>query len=184
MRVYVSSIQEVDGKFPKKVLITDKGEKININKTNKCYDYVVAEGPYEIEWGEYKGNKFVKTLKFHGAYPKTETAQKPQQGAVLSDRTALDKAKQDDIKLEFYSNIAKDVLIYNKKQNITVKDIMSMAKDFVVAHEDILELKAAKLLPAYGLDYDKTLKEAFPDAEVVGVKQKEEEPFNPDDIPF
>ena len=165
MEINVVKIEEQDGKYPKKILFTDRGEKINVNKSNKCYDYVVAPGPYSLEWGEWQGKKFVKTLKFNGDY--SLQYKKPQQGAISSDKTASYDDKQRDIKLEFYAGIAKDIFV-SRNKHFTAKDVMCMAKDLMLMHNDIIVMDKDKTLAGLGKDFYSEVNEVFPDSAYIG----------------
>lgn len=165
MEINVVKIEEQDGKYPKKILFTDRGEKINVNKSNKCYDYVVAPGPYSIEWGEWQGKKFVKTLKFNGDH--SLQYKKPQQGAVLAEKTVSYDDKQRDIKMEFYAGVAKDILISRNKP-FNAKDVMCIAKDMMLMHNDIIVMDKEKTLPGLGKDFYSEVNEVFPDSAYVG----------------
>lgn len=170
MNINVVRVESVTDKWgTKKILHADNGQKYKISEKSFTYDNVKTEGPYDITMGEFKGHPFVKTLKFLGTYEEPKAAQKPQQGPVLADRIGFEKDKQAEIKLECYAGIAKDIALYNAtlaKAEVNVKEVMNLAKDMMIMHDDIIELKKKNALGMQGESFDKELKEAFPDATV------------------
>lgn len=151
------------------ILTDDTGKQYSISeKSRYTWMNVQGKGTYEIEMGDYMGHPVVKKLRplvTDGAEPKA--APKPVENpAQQSEKARLDfaAAKQNEIKLECYAGIAKDVLIANGKKDIKAIDVMQFAKDLMVLHDDIIAL--GKDLPGYGVDFLKDIKEAFPEAYV------------------
>lgn len=167
------------------ILTDDQGQKYSISeKSRYTWQNVQGTGTYDIEMGDYMGHPVVKKLKpivttgnNEAAAPAKAPAAQPLAAnqAVANDKARLDfaAAKQNEIKLECYAGIAKDVLIANGKKDITAMQVMQFAKDLMVLHDDIIAL--GKDLPGYGVDFLKNLKEAFPDAYVDTPIQKEAE---------
>lgn len=170
MKVNVVRVEKrVDKWGTKQILHTEDGKQYKISEKSFAYDNVHGEGPYEVTMGEYQGHPFVKTLKFLGVYKDTPTATKPQQAPVLADRMGFEKDKQTEIKLECYAGIAKDIALHNAtmaKAEVKVKEVMDLAKDMMIMHNDIIELAKTNSLGVQGEAFDKELKETFPDATV------------------
>lgn len=148
--------EEMNAKYGKKckVLHADNGAKYRVNESNKCWDYVKGEGPYMIEMGSYNGHPFVKTLRFQGVYKEDGTGTagntKNASGANFDARIAYEKERQKEIKLECYAGIAKDICLYNaglEKKKVNHIDVMSVAHNLMMLHDDILENKEVKELP-------------------------------------
>lgn len=153
------------------ILTDDKGKTYQISeKSRYTWQNVQGAGTYDIEMGEYMGHPVVKKLKPIVTTGNNDLAPvkaaAPAASPVASDKARLDfaAAKQNEIKLECYAGIAKDVLIANGKKDIKAMDVMQFAKDLMLLHDDIIAL--GKDLPGYGVDFLKDIKEAFPDAYV------------------
>ena len=170
MNIKVVRVEErVDKWGTKKILHTEDGKQYKISEKSFAYDNVKGEGPYDVTMGEYQGHPFVKTLKFLGVYKDTPTATKPQSGAISADRIGFEKDKQTEIKLECYAGIAKDIALHNAaiaKAEVKIKEVMNLAKDMMIMHNDIIELAKKNALGLQGESFDKELKEVFPDASV------------------
>lgn len=141
----------------KKVLTTDAGEEFKVGPKNKCYSGITANGDYELTMSEYNGKPFVKWAKLlkaaDGSAPAAQatTAAKPNVTTIKTDpdKLAFEKRKQDEIRLEFYANLAKEVLIANrdiaeKKEPLSAKVIMEMAEEFAEIHVNLVEGKPMK----------------------------------------
>ena len=175
------------------ILTDDTGKQYSISEKSRfTWQNVKGKGTYEIEMGDYMGHPVVKKLQpivTEGiSTPAPKAAALAQNTAQQTEKARLDfaAAKQNEIKLECYAGIAKDVLIASGKKEIKAMEIMQYAKDLMVLHDDIIAL--GKDLPGYGVDFLKDIKEAFPEAyvekkEVVKPVQQE---FNAaeDDPPF
>lgn len=153
------------------ILTDDQGKTYQISeKSRYTWQNVQGAGTYDIEMGEYMGHPVVKKLKpivtTGSNEPAPVKAAAPVASPAASDKARLDfaAAKQNEIKLECYAGIAKDVLIANGKKDIKAMDVMQFAKDLMLLHDDIIAL--GKDLPGYGVDFLKDIKEAFPDAYV------------------
>ena len=170
MNVNVIRVEERTDKYgTKKILHTEDGKQYKVSSKSFAYDSIHGAGPYDITMGTYMDKPFVKGLKFLGVYKDTPKQEKPQQAPISADRVSFEKARQDEIKLECYAGIAKDVCIHNAKiarEVVTVKGIMNLAKDMFIMHNDIIALKESNALSMQGEDFDKELKQAFPDATV------------------
>ena len=155
------------------ILTDDTGKQYSISEKSRfTWQNVKGTGTYEIEMGDYMGHPVVKKLK-----PIVTTGMKEPvksatpaavntNPAVAADKARLDfaAAKQNEIKLECYAGIAKDILIATGKKDITAMQVMQYAKDLMVLHDDIIAL--GKDLPGYGVDFLKNVREAFPEAVV------------------
>ena len=154
------------------ILTDDTGKQYSISeKSRYTWMNVQGKGTYEIEMGDYMGHPVVKKLRplvtdgsqAKAPAPKPAAAETPVQ---QTEKARLDfaAAKQNEIKLECYAGIAKDVLIASGKKNIEAKDIMQYAKDLMLMHNTIIEL--GEDLPGYGVDFLQSIKEVFPNAVV------------------
>lgn len=171
MNINVIRVEEKTDKYgTKKILHTAEGKQYKVSSKSFAYDSIHGEGPYDVTMGEYQGHPFVKNLKFLGVYKDTPKQEKPQQMAISADKIAFEKAKQDEIKLECYAGIAKEIAIHNAslaKAEVKVKDVMNLAKDMFIMHNDIIALKESNALGMQGQSFDEELKKVFPDATVV-----------------
>lgn len=185
MNINVVKIDVKQTKFGiKKELLAYDGKKYRVGSRQKFYDDVQNPGVYAIEMGDYEGKPFVKSLKYVGNLPsdnkfvpKTNAATASVSADALKAKAEQDRKRQDDIRLEFYCNIAKDILIANKKANedISFDDVMWNAKKMYVKHLDILSMLDAE---AKGIEVvaDKP--------EVKEEPQAKQEPVDEEDIPF
>lgn len=174
------------------ILTDDKGQQYSISeKSRYTWQNVKGKGTYDIEMGDYMGHPVVKKLRpivTESAESKPVAKPVAESPAQQSEKARLDfaAAKQNEIKLECYAGIAKDVLIANGKKNIEAKDVMQFAKDLMLMHNTIIEL--GDDLPGFGVDFLQSIKEAFPDAVVEKTEQKKpvQQEFNAvdDDPPF
>lgn len=186
MLICVTRIENKTDKFgEKKILHTDKGETYKINKTNKVYDYVQEPGKYEVTMGEFKGHTFIQTAKFiepvH-ANPATVEAKKVAVSTGIPlDRINMEMAKQQEIKLQCYTGIAKEIAIHNAtmaKREVKMGEVMSLAKDFLKAHDIIIDLHKNEQLPAIGKPWDDDVKALTETFNTIDVEpQKEETEF-------
>ena len=138
----------------KKVLTTDAGEEYKVSPKMKFYNSITANGDYELTMSEFNGKPFVKWAKLlkaaDGVAPvasNTTSVAKPTVTTIKTDpdKLAFEKRKQDEIRLEFYANLAKDVLIANgDKKPLSAKAIMEMAEEFANIHVNIINGKSMK----------------------------------------
>lgn len=181
-------------------LTSDSGKQYKVSeKSRYTFQNVQGVGLYDVEVGDYMGHEVVKKLKplqtagLDTVNPTTVASAPVAKAspAVETDKARLDfaAAKQNEIKLECYAGIAKDVLIANGKKDITAKDVMQFAKDLMLLHNDIIAL--GESLPGYGVDFLKDIKEAFPEAYVEGTvsanKKPEQQQFSTtsdEEVPF
>lgn len=170
MQVKIVKIEENSGRYGKsKVLYADNGQKYKVNETNKCWEYVKTPGPYEITMGEYQGHPYVQKLRFQGAYSEKavdnyNASQKAAPRADFAQKLEFDKERQREIKLECYAGIAKDIIIHNAeidRAKVTAKDVMSMANNLAMLHDDILANKVTKELPEDVDEMVKTVQQTF-----------------------
>ena len=171
MNVNVIKVEErTDNWGTKKILHAANGQTYKVSSKSFAYQAIQGNGPYDITMGDYKGNPFVKNLKFLGEYQPPKTPLKLEGGKLVDERVKFEKAKQDEIKLECYAGIAKEIAIHNAtlaKAYIDVKDVMNLAKDMFLIHNDIIALKESNALGMQGQAFDVELKKVFPDATVV-----------------
>jgi len=152
-QVNVIQIEVKSDKFGvRKILTADDGTKYNVKQEKKFYSSVTANGLYEFTMSEFQGKPYVKWAKLlkaaNGATPATVTQPKTATGIAMiktdPDKMAFEKRKQDEIRLEFYSNLAKDVLIHNGEKVISAEMIMTFAEELAKIHCQILDGKSAK----------------------------------------
>ena len=175
MEVKIVSVETVDDKWGlRKVLTDEKGNKYKVTAKQKFYDNVHNAGIYDVRFGEFKGKQFVQwaTLVSPLGGNDTKLAEKPQEGAVLSDKMAFEKAKQNDILVEFYARLAFDILMSRKKDDeiVTSSMVMLEAGKLVRLHKSTVV--------AYELDENNIQAETFDKAtaDKPAAEPKEEEP--------
>lgn len=151
--VKVIRIEVKNDKFgTKKHLFTDDGQEYKVGTKNKCYSSITANGTYELTMSLFNDKPFVKWAKLlnaaSGATPATVAQPKPATGIAMiktdPDKMAFEKRKQDEIRLEFYSTLAKDVLIHNGEKVISAEMVMTFAEELAKIHCQILDGKCAK----------------------------------------
>ena len=140
MEIKIVNVETVDDKWGlRKVLTDDKGNKYKVTAKQKFYEHVHGAGIYDIRFGEFKGKQYVQwaTLVSPLGGNDTKPAEKSQEGAILSDKMAFEKAKQNDILVEFYARLAFDMLMARKKADeiITPGMIMLEAGRLVRLHK-------------------------------------------------
>lgn len=129
MEVKIVNVETVDDKWGlRKVLTDDKGNKYKVTAKQKFYDNVHNAGVYDVRMGEFKGKQYVQWATFVSPLGGNDTkpAEKTQEGAVLSDKMAFEKAKQNDILVEYYARLAFDILMARKKEGEIVTSSMVM----------------------------------------------------------
>ena len=158
MEIKVTKVYTEETKFGvKKVLCADDGKKYRVGSRQRFYDTVQEPGIYELTMGDFQGKPFVKWLEFvkplddNGAAPvakdNVQTAAAPAGAMVAAaEKLSFERKKQDDIILEFYTGIAKDICIANKQGNELIDpiNVQHMAKKMVVSHKRILSLLDAE----------------------------------------
>ena len=149
MDITVTKVDVEETKFGvKKVLYAKDGNKYRVGSKQRFYDEVRGPGIYSITMGEYNGKPFVKNLEFKMAAPGELSASANvsmagnKQGQSFEEKMLMDKRKQDDIRLEFYTGIAKDIAIANKKEgeDIDISAVQIMAKNMVITHLKMLPI--------------------------------------------
>lgn len=153
-KIKVVSMKVMNGKNGEyKALTTDDGTKWNVKSTKKGYGSITGAGDYNIDVKEYMGTKYINAIF---PVPGSSAAQPAATVSPATDnkrmlpvdnitevnkkRLDFDKARQEEIKLECYAGIAKDVLIA-KYPKVFPKDIMTFAKELLDLHNDIMNGK-------------------------------------------
>lgn len=149
-KIKVVSMKVINGKNGEyKALETDTGVKWNVKNTKKGYQSITGAGEYTIDVKEYMGTKYINAIfpvpgSSSGASIASAQEKRmlptPNMTEVTQKRLDFDKAKQDEIKLECYAGIAKDILIA-KSNSITASDVMKLAKELFDLHNDIINGK-------------------------------------------
>jgi len=138
----------------KKILHVDDGTKWNVRADKPFYKNVVGPGIYDATFKEFQGHEYISYLKFKSAADgqnQATTNETPASGmvvakgnyeAALKAKMDADKKRQDDIRLEFYCGVAKDILIANKKagKDINHRDVLAIGLDLYKAHLEVLEM--------------------------------------------
>ena len=138
----------------KKILHVDDGSKWNVTEKKPFYGEVKGPGIYSADFKDYQGKPYISWLKFKGALNaqnQATTAPAAASGtgstqsnydANLKLRLAADKKRQDDIRLEFYCGVAKDILIANKEdgQVINPSDVINLGVMLYKSHLESLEI--------------------------------------------
>lgn len=189
MEITVTRVNVEETKFGvKKVLYATDGNKYRIGSRQKFYDDVQDPGIYSITMGDFNGKPFVKWLEYKGPLPsqnkfvpKTNAVAGAPANAQLTDKLYFERKKQDDIRLEFYTGIAKDLAIANKQGNLPIDplDVQHMAMKMVKTHMEILEMIDAQ---AKSLEVEKAAPAEDKQVEV----EKPAEGYDPetDEAPF
>lgn len=142
----------------KKILHVDDGTSWNVAQKKPFYDKVTGPGLYSVEVDEYKGKPYIRSLYPKGTVtgqnrPTTNVsagagtqARVASYEAGLEKRLDADKKKQDDIRLEFYCGLVKDVAIANKqgKELIDLDKIQEEAFRLFKMHSSLLEMAQAQ----------------------------------------
>lgn len=138
----------------KKILHVEDGSKWNVRDNKAFYDDVSGPGIYSVEFKEYQGKQYISYLRFKSALNGQNQATSPVQSAGgtsmagssydanMKLRLNADKKRQDDIRLEFYCGVAKDILIANKKDKEVVNhnEVIAIGLDLYKKHLDALEM--------------------------------------------
>lgn len=142
----------------RKVLHLEDGSKWNISEKKSFYGAVTGPGIYTAEFKEYNGKPYIAYIALKcaldgqnqptanlSAGANTQAARANYE-ASLKQRMEADKKRQDDIRLEFYCGVAKDILIANKTDNtpINYADVMAMGKDLYKMHVATLDMLQAQ----------------------------------------
>ena len=178
MDVNIIHVDTIDDKWGlRKVMTDDKGNKYKVTAKQKFYDHVQGAGIYALRMGEFKGKQFVQwaELKEPAGGSTPAASGKPQEGPNLSDKMALEKAKQNDILVEYYARLAFDILMARKKEDevVTSSMVMLEAGKLIRLHKSTVV--------SYELDENNIQAETF--------DKKAEQPenvmdVNPEDAPF
>lgn len=137
----------------KKILHLDDGSKWNVAEKKPFYNEISGPGVYTADFKEFQGKPYIAFLRFKGAMqgqnrPTTGSAPVLGTGSAvgLKERLEADKKRQDDIRLEFYCGVAKDILIANKKkdQDINHNQVIELGVDLYKKHLDMLEMLRAQ----------------------------------------
>lgn len=140
------------GKFgPKKVLTVDDGTKWNVAQKKPFYNLVTGPGMYSVEVGDFNGTPYIKYLKPMQNAPKTAqgsvSGSLPKQVSGFDYKAKLeaDRTRQNEIALEFYCGLAKDVMIANKKdgEDIDLQEVQDNAFALFKRHQSLLQLADA-----------------------------------------
>jgi hypothetical protein len=146
----------------RKVLHVDDGSKWNVAEKKPFYNSVTGPGLYEAEFKDYQGKPYIAYIRFKGALDAQNQATSPVKAAGngsvagagyeanLKARLEADKKRQDDIRLEFYCGIAKDILIANSEKGMVINpnDVLAIGCDLYKKHLEALELLQAQTAPA------------------------------------
>ena len=183
MLICVTRIENKTDKFgEKKILHTDKGETYKVNKTNKVFDYVMEPGKYEVNMGEFKGHSFIQSAKLIEPLNIAPAVAEAKKVAVATgiplDRVTMEMSKQQEIKLQCYAGIAKEIAIHNAtmaKCEVKMSEVMSLAKDMLKAHDIIIDLHKNEQLPAIGKPWDEDVKVLTETFNTIDVEPQSEE---------
>ena len=176
----------------KKVLHVTDGTKWNVAEKKPFYSSITGPGVYEADFDEYKGKPYIKFLRFKGALKPQNQATTGSNAATngstaaaynngLKERLAADKRRQDDIRLEFYCGLVKDVMIANKKKDVDVDldKIQEKAYALFKSHNAMLDMAEVA-----GQTKDDTPMPTALKAEAELAKAKEAEAQDDEEVPF
>lgn len=140
---------------PKKVLYVDDGTKWNVAEKKPFYNLITGPGMYSVEIADFQGKPYIKYLSKKGgaAISATPAAVKPQEGANSSDKLAFEKAKQNDILVEFYARLAFDILNAKNPGKVSSGEVMLEAGRLVRLHKSTVV--------SYEMSEDKIQTETF-----------------------
>lgn len=174
-----------NGKYgPKKVLTVDDGTKWNVTEKKPFYNLVTGPGMYSVEMGDFNGTPYIKFLKPMQNAPKTASGSvsnagaRPNAGYDYKAKLEADRNKQNEIALEFYCNLAKDVAIANKKDGVDI-DLQAIQDDAYALfkrHKSLLEMANAITAPATAPEMKTTYQKAVESLEKDAMAE-EEPPF-------
>lgn len=157
MDINVTRVEvQANSKFgPRKVLYVADGTKWNVAEKKPFYNLITGPGMYSVEIADFQGKPYIKYLSKKGgaATDTTPAAGKPQEGANLSDKLAFEKAKQNDILVEFYARLAFDILNAKNPGNVSSSEVMLEAGRMIRLHKSTVV--------SYELDESKIQTEAF-----------------------
>lgn len=150
-KIKVVSVKTINGKNGEyKALELQDGTKMTVKSSKKGYASVTGAGDYSIDVKEYMGTRYINAIfPVAGSTPVKAPANATADKRMLpvdnitevnKKRLDFDKARQEEIKLECYAGIAKDVLIA-KASKVSPKDIMIFAKELLDIHNDIMNGK-------------------------------------------
>ena len=181
MDVNIVHVDTIDDKWGlRKVMTDDKGNKYKVTAKQKFYDHVHGAGVYALRMGEFKGKQFVQwaELKEPAGGSATTAAEKPQEGGVLSDKLAFEKARQNDIMTQFYARLAFDILNSDKNSNekITSSKVMLEAGKLMRLHKSTVT--------SYELDENNIQSETFDKVAEAPVETVSTTPLNPEEVPW
>lgn len=135
----------------KKVLYVDDGSKWNVSSKKPFYDAVTGPGMYSVNIKDFNGTQYISYLEFKGALnaqnatsqPVSSTGGSGSSGTNYQAKIDADKKRQDDIRLEFYCGLAKDIMIANKKDGVDINPNTVMAYGWAMynRHLNLLEGK-------------------------------------------
>ncbi len=141
----------------KKILHLDDGSKWNVAEKKPFYASITGPGTYTAEFKEFQGKPYIAYMKLKSALDGQNQARTNVSNssgtttaaanyeANLKLRLEADKKRQDDIRLEFYCGVAKDILIANKQEAIIdYHDVIGMGVELYKMHLDALDLLQAK----------------------------------------
>lgn len=166
MKIVVTRIQELEGKFGKsKKLTCSDGTIYNVKPKNEAlYSLFNNPGEYDIVTGEYQGHPYIKDARALKPSPVAPSATPAIGNSQLAN--ALDD-KQLDIKIECFASIAQKSLEANGDKEITPKKIMNFVKDLLLMMDDIKDLYKTHTLGAIGKDYDEVAKEILEAKDII-----------------
>lgn len=146
----------------RKVLHVDDGSKWNVSSKKPFYDDVVGPGIYSVSIKQFNGKDYISYLSFKGAIqgqtaavagfstpvgvPTPENVKAAVAGVnaennALQMRLEADKKRQDDIRLEFYCGLAKDIAIANKKDGVDISPLSVVACGYTMYNRHLSLLK-------------------------------------------
>lgn len=174
----------------KKILHLDDGSKWNVAEKKPFYASITGPGTYTAEFKEFQGKPYIAYMKFKAALDGQNTAKTSVSGgsgtgtavanyeANLKLRLEADKKRQDDIRLEFYCGVAKDILIANKQEGAMInhRDVIGMGLDLYRMHLEALDMLQAQL--------EGKTQVTSPNSDTTYNKAKAELEKATDDVPF
>lgn len=153
MDINVTKVEvQANSKFgPKKVLYVADGTKWNVAEKKPFYGLITGPGIYSVEIADFQGKPYIKYLsKKSGSNAPANAAgasvSKPVGNFDYKAKMEADKARQNEIALEFYCGLVKDVMIANKKdgEGIDLLAIQEAAYSMLKNHKKLVEMLDAQ----------------------------------------
>lgn len=153
MDINVTKVEvQSTGKFgPRKVLHVADGTKWNVAEKKPFYGLITGPGVYSVEIADFQGKPYIKYLSKKSGSNATVSADgvsMPKSSGNFDYKAKLeaDKVRQNEIALEFYCGLVKDIMIANKKdgEDIDCLAVQEAAFSLLKNHKKLIEMIGAQ----------------------------------------